>query len=613
MSLQSLNKVIELSAYVQPKISEDKREDWVNYGEDNNYYQFLIERFLNSATNNAIINNICKLIYGEGLYAKDSFQKPEDWANVISIISQEELKKLIIDLYLLGQGSLQVHYNDKHDKVIEIFHIPQQLLRPAKCNEDGEIVTQYYSDNWQDVKKFKPKAFPVFGTSKEKIEILTIQPYSVGMKYFSYVDYQGALDYAVLEEKIAEYLINEVNNGFSPTTVLNFNNGQPADQEKDDITNRIMNQLTGSTGKKLVVSFNDNEATKTTIDSVPLNDAPEHYAYLSEECRTKIMVGHNVVSPLIFGIATSTGFSANADELQNSFTLYENMVIKPKQQLIIDSLKKIFRVNDINLDLAFKSLNPFALDAKIEDNAKQITDAINSLSPLVANKVIESMTNNEIRGLVGLMPISNNQLQTLSSHKTIDDLDVTKYAIDEDLSDYEMIYCEDVDYDTEKYLDEQINDLNNRKESFLSSVLNFVKTGTARPNTKSEQDGEIFKSRYRYVGDTSEKSREFCVKMTKANKLYRKEDIIAMESQAVNAGFGPEGADNYSIWLYKGGGACHHRWQREIYLRKSDVNSPLAKTFTPSQTRKKGEIAPTNNKLVYTRPIDMPNKGFLPK
>lgn len=569
MSLQFSNKVIELSAYVQPKISEDKREDWVNYGEDNNYYQFLIERFLNSATNNAIINNICKLIYGEGLYAKDSYQKPEDWANVISIISQEELKKLIIDLYLLGQGSLQVHYNDKHDKVIEIFHIPQQLLRPAKCNEDGEIVTQYYSDNWQDVKKFKPKPFPVFGTSKEKIEILTIQPYSVGMKYFSYVDYQGALDYAVLEEKIAEYLINEVTNGFSPTTVLNFNNGQPADQEKDDITNRIMNQLTGSTGKKLVVSFNDNEATKTTIDSVPLNDAPEHYAYLSEECRTKIMVGHNVVSPLIFGIATTTGFSANADELQNSFTLYENMVIKPKQQLIIDSLKKIFRVNDINLDLSFKSLNPFKA--------------------------------------------SNSELQTLSSHKTIDDLDVTKYAIDEDLSDYEMIYCEDVDYDTEKYLDEQINDLNNRKEGFLSSVLHFVKTGTSRPNTKSEQDGEIFKSRYRYVGDTSEKSREFCVKMTNANKLYRKEDIIAMESQAVNAGWGAKGADNYSIWLYKGGGACHHRWQREIYLKKSDVNSPLAKTFTPSQTRKAGEIAPTNNKLVYTRPIDMPNKGFLPK
>ena len=492
MSLQFSNKVIELSAYVQPKISEDKREDWVNYGEDNNYYQFLIERFLNSATNNAIINNICKLIYGEGLYAKDSYQKPEDWANVISIISQEELKKLIIDLYLLGQGSLQVHYNDKHDKVIEIFHIPQQLLRPAKCNEDGEIVTQYYSDNWQDVKKFKPKPFPVFGTSKEKIEILTIQPYSVGMKYFSYVDYQGALDYAVLEEKIAEYLINEVTNGFSPTTVLNFNNGQPADQEKDDITNRIMNQLTGSTGKKLVVSFNDNEATKTTIDSVPLNDAPEHYAYLSEECRTKIMVGHNVVSPLIFGIATTTGFSANADELQNSFTLYENMVIKPKQQLIIDSLKKIFRVNDINLDLAFKSLNPFKS--------------------------------------------STSELQTLSKQDDHDELLAYLDVLDGEVVSDEW---ELVDAREFKEYNEPIEDWANRlikpKKDLYTKLAEVI---TSKPSRESNLDKSVYKVRYQYSERYSKpNSRSFCKQMmlrTNKGVVYRLEDIDKASREGVN-------------------------------------------------------------------------------
>ena len=247
------------------------------------------------------------------------------------------------------------------------------------------------------------------------------------------------------------------------------------------------------------------------------------------------------------------------------------MVIKPKQRLIVDAIEQVLNFNKMTLQLAFKSINPFKSDT------------------------IEPQT----------------EVTKLSSQ--IDELDVTKFAIEEDLSDYELIYCEEVDYDNEQYLDEQINALNNKKESFLSSVLHFVKTGTARPNSKSEQDGEMFKSRYRYVGDTTEKSREFCKKMTSSNKLYRKEDIIAMGSQEVNKGWGPEGSDNYSVWLYKGGGACHHKWQREIYLRKSDVNSPLAKTFTPAQTRKAGEIAPTNDKRVYTRPIDMPNKGFLPK
>jgi len=575
MSLQFSNKVIELSAYVQPKISEDKREDWVNYGEDNNYYQFLIERFLNSATNNAIINNICKLIYGEGLYAKDSFQKPEDWANVISIISQEELKKLIIDLYLLGQGSLQVHYNDRHDKVIEIFHIPQQLLRPAKCNEDGEIITQYYSDNWQDVKKFKPKPFPVFGTSKEKIEILTIQPYSVGMKYFSYVDYQGALDYAVLEEKIAEYLINEVTNGFSPTTVLNFNNGQPADQEKDDITNRIMNQLTGSTGKKLVVSFNDNEATKTTIDSVPLNDAPEHYAYLSEECRTKIMVGHNVVSPLIFGIATTTGFSANADELQNSFTLYENMVIKPKQQLIIDSLKKIFRVNDINLDLAFKSLNPFKA--------------------------------------------SNSELQTLSKQDDHDELLAYLDLLDGEVvsDEWELVDAREFKEDNEP-IEDWANRLIKPKKDLYTKLAEVI---TSKPSRESNLDKSVYKVRYQYSERYSKpNSRSFCKQMmlrTNKGVVYRLEDIDKASREGINKQLGHKGQP-YDLFRFKGGVKCGHFWQETLYRLKKKTDGTYVEDKALSSSAEVGSIPksyaprPRGNADSKKAPIDMPNQGHHP-
>jgi len=145
--------------------------------------------------------------------------------------------------------------------------------------------------------------------------------------------------YTVLEEKISEYLINEVTNGFSPTTIVNFNNGTPTDEQKDEIARKTINKLTGSTGKKVVVSFNEDEAKKTTIDSVPLNDAPEHYQYLSDECRSKILTGHCVTSPLIFGIATTTGFSANADELKNSVILFDNMVIRPKQEILLEAKK----------------------------------------------------------------------------------------------------------------------------------------------------------------------------------------------------------------------------------------------------------------------------------
>ena len=144
--------------------------------------------------------------------------------------------------------------------------------------------------------------FRSFGFSKEQVEIVFIQPYSVGMKYFSYVDYQGAIPYAVLEEEVAEYLINEVQNGFSGTKVVNFNNGVPTPEEQDTISRKVLSKLTGSRGQKVIVAFNSNQESKTTVDDLPLNDAPEHYSYLSEECMRKIMLGHNVTSPLLFEI-----------------------------------------------------------------------------------------------------------------------------------------------------------------------------------------------------------------------------------------------------------------------------------------------------------------------
>jgi hypothetical protein len=575
------NNIIQLSSYTAPVIVENNKNEWVEYGEDNNYYQFLIERYSNSATNNAVINNICRLIYGQGLTATDSAMKPNEWAQLLSILKEDDLRRIIFDLYALGQCALQIHYDKGHKAITRAFHTPIQLLRPEKCNKDGDIVGYFYSDNWTDPKKYVPKRFDSFGTSKKEVEILYLAPYSAGMKYFSNVDYQGGIDYALLEEKIAEYLINEVSNSFAPTTIVNFNNGSPTDEQKDEISAQVIGKLTGSKGKKVVISFNDNENTKTTVDTIPLQDAADHYSYLSDESTAKILRSHNVTTPLLFGVTSASGFSSNADEMKTGALLFENMVIKPKQQMIVEMLKKVLSFNGVSLNLKFKTLNPLQGDE--------------------------------------LQPVQDVKMSAQ------DELDVAKYGEDIDLDEWVLVDSREVDYDLEDELDAELEKLN--EPTTLSKVLNLVKTGTARPNANSIQDGKLFKHRYRYVGEITEKSRLFCKKMIQANKVYRKEDIVRMSNEIVNetrtrsdgtvGGLGPRGATTYDVFFYKGGGACHHKWVRETYLRKSDVNSPIAqkymKEFRPSIARKLGEIVPVNDKKVYTRPIDMPNKGFLPK
>jgi hypothetical protein len=575
--------IIDLAKYEAPTISESKRNDWVTYGENNDYFNFLIDRYKNSTTNNAIINNISRLIYGRGLFAIDANRKPNEYAQMMALFNQDCLRKLAFELKALGQCAIQVHYSKDHSKIVKAYHIPVQLLAPEKCNKDGEIEAYYYSDNWEDTRKFEPKRFSSFGFSKDEVEILYIKPYSLGMKYFSYVDYQGALSYALLEEEVSTYLINEVQNSFSGTKVVNFNNGVPTPEQQEQITSQVLSKLTGTKGRKVIVSFNDNAETKTTVEDIPLNDAPEHYTYLSEECLRKIMLGHNITSPLLFGIATSTGFSSNADELKNSSILFDNMVIKPFQDILIDGLDKILSYNGISLKLAFRTLQPLEFtDLENAQNQEQIAEETGT-------------------------QLSKDSFVAQSLIDLGEDAQENWILIDENA----------VDYDNDDKENETLS--KEPKQSLLSKVYNFVSTGDARPNIRSKQDEVIdgikFITRYVYQGHTTANSREFCRKMMQVNKIYRKEDILKMSTQAVNAGWGPEGADTYDIFFYKGGGNCSHRWNKRVYATFSgkaiDVNDPKLKQVAVRKAEKLGYVI-KNDKLVSTLPKDMPYNGFLP-
>jgi hypothetical protein len=584
--------VFNFESHKPPTSTESKRDNWVEFGDDNDYFQYLIDRYNNSTTNNSVINSINKLIYGRGLDATDSNKKPNDYAQMKMLFRAEVLKCVIADYKLLGQGYFQLIYNKAKNAIVRVEHVPSQLLRAEKCNDKGEIEAYYYSDNWQETKKFPPKRIPAFGFGDQTLELLCVRDYSVGQKYYSNVDYIGALAYATLEEEIADYLINDVQNGFSPTSVINFNNGVPDEEKQSLIASDVKRKLSGSNGAKIVVAFNSDETKKTTIDSVPLNDAPAHYQYLSEESRGKILLGHSITSGLLFGIPSNNGFSSNADELKNASILFDNLVIRPKQYRVLEALDTILAFNNVTLNLYFKTLQPLEF---IDQN------------PMISKDEMEEET--------GLK---------LSSH--IDKLNVEEYGAEMNPDEWELIDSRPVSYEDEERLDAELEALNNPQKSIMSKVWEFVTTGVARPDLKSEQDGKLFASRYRYTGEISADSREFCQKMIKANKLYRKEDIIRMgEKPNTNPGFGPRGADTYDIFLYKGGGACHHFWTRETYKRFVDPRRKGAEKITPSEARKAGEILPNpfdksdgkgyrkDNNLVYKAPIDMPNKGFLPK
>tara|TARA_B110000285_G_scaffold203670_1_gene239959 strand:+ start:3440 stop:5194 length:1755 start_codon:yes stop_codon:yes gene_type:complete len=577
--------ILNLASYNRPKIVEDKRKDWVNYGDNNDYYSYLIELYTNSTTNHAIISAISNMIYGKGLDALDSSSKPDEYAAMKSIFSDQCLRKITLDLKLLGEACFQIVY--KKGKVLEAEHFPRQTLRAEKMTEDGHIEAYYYHPNWAKINpNDKPKRIKAFGFGNgTESEVKIVKKYVSGYDYYCPVDYQGALAYAELESEIADYLMNDVQNGFSGSKVVNFNNGVPNEEQQHQIKNDVLKKLTGAKGEKVIIAFNNNVESKTTVDDLPLNDAPTHYEYLSNECSNKLIVGHRVTSPLLLGIRTeNNGLGSNADEIKTAALLFDNITIKPYQELLTECMSDILALNGISLKLYFKTLQPLAFietDNLITDEAREEETGV-KLSAEMPNEIAD-------------------ELIVLGE--------------DEDLENWTLVDERPVDYDQEEALDKMIG---------------LASTGTARPNAKSKQDGEVeemkFKVRYQYSplettkkkdkkGKIKNVSRDFCINMVAQAKIYRKEDIVQMSKKAVNAGWGEGGADLYDIWLYKGGGACHHFWMRKTYMAvnvQPDVNNPNSE-ISVNKAKKEGFKPDINDSKVAKRPVDMPNQGFVNK
>ena len=211
---QSEVQIVNLSTYTSPKIKEVRGKEWVSYGEDNNYYQYLIDRYNGSPTNNAAINGLSEMIYGKGLDATDSNRKPNEYAQMMSLLKKDCVRKLVYDLKLMGSCAMQIIYSKDRTKVAQVEHFPIETLRAEKCNEEGDIEAYYYFKDWTSIKPTdEPKRIPCFGYSRESIEIYVVKPYRAGFYYYSPVDYQGGLQYSELEEEISNYHLNNILNG----------------------------------------------------------------------------------------------------------------------------------------------------------------------------------------------------------------------------------------------------------------------------------------------------------------------------------------------------------------------------------------------------------------
>ena len=607
---------INLTNEVQPKSVEVNGADWIGFGDGeykNNYPQYIIDLYNNSATNSAIINATSAMIAGEDFICEDS----KDLAQYVELkkflaavngqeSAHELFVKLAFDLKLQGAYAINVIWSKDKTKIAELHHIPVEQVRIGVPDEDGKVPCYYICSDWTQYRKkeYAPKHIAPFNMMdrSEGSQLLYSGLYCPAMELYHTPDYVASTNWIQIDNLTSDFHLNNITNGFSGSYFINFANGVPTREERVQIERQIAKKFTGANNAgKFVLTFSDDANSKPEIVPIAVSDADKQYTVLNELTIQNIMIGHRVTSPMLLGVKTE-GQLGGRNELLQAYELYMNSVVKPFQNQLLKTFKKLLAINGVTIPLSIKDVQP-----------------LNSMFD--AETLKEVLTQDEIREELGYEPLEKQEEtvaeeQNLAEYTELDKF-LTEFGEEEDLDNWELVDEDDAegehpDFDFEYNLEK----------------LELANTGRAIPRAKSEQDGtdregNLYRVRYYYNEDKGLKrekegnSREFCKKMLAANKVYRKEDILRMGKMPVNKGWGAGGADTYSIWLYKGGGNCHHRWYRRIYVTKMG-EKPLNtdKVVSVAKARSAGfkpEPQKKSERSVAIAPKRRADKGFIRK
>jgi hypothetical protein len=607
-------ELLKLKEYQERSYEERPSNDgYVQYGDDNLFPQYLIDLYKSSATHNALCTSIAYMIFGDGVQADtlEARLKIEEWG------LQDEVRKACLDLKIQGGFALEVVYSIDRTTISKVRHCPFENIRSGEVDQDEKVNYYYYSKDWSD-KQCEPEMVCGFNPEKaveHPVQILYIKPFSPGSYYYPKPDYIGSIDYIELDKEIGKYHINNIKNGLAPSFSIHFKNGVPSQEERFKIRNDIERQLAGATNAgKFIVTYSDSPERKPDFEPFPLSDAHNQYQFLSEEVVGKIMVGHRVTSPMMFGVM-APGKLGGGMELKTAEEIFSSEVIEPYQMVVTNALQSIF--NAAGASSTITLYKPEAEEANVEVSYTgiQISSAVDIISKVgtgeltgpQAIQILVAMLGFDRTTAEGLF--AGEQPQTLPKPEEVAMSEVVdlNLACDfliemgEELDDeWELIDARKVDYETEAVQD---------------AMWTFATVPSGKPQAKSEQDNDLVKVRYAYMpkktGINGNESRDFCSRMVSAgDRVWRKEDIQFASDRAVNPGWGPNGADTYDLFLYKGGGSCQHFWERRTYLRKN--NKRVSVNRARQIIREAGlEPLEQNDARVAKRTRDQVNRGFL--
>jgi len=348
-------QVLTFAEAKQPEYKEKKGEGYMQYGQNNDYPQYLLDLFNKSAKHNAIIRGKVNYIVGNGWAGEQAIVQKVNRDETLNDLT----KKVALDLELFGGAYIQVIWSVMGGQVAELWHCDYTKIRTNKDN------TQFwYKEDWKATRnQEKAEIYNAFNPANPQgVQILYVKEYRPGMNVYSLPGYFGALNYIESDVEVSKHVLGNAQTGFSASKLITLPNGEPSPEEKRLVSRQFDNMYTGADGKKYLLAFVNDLTRKPIVDDLGASDlTKEDFGRVDELIQTNIFSGHQITSPDLFGIAVP-GQLGNRQQLRDSYEIFNNTYVRYKQMQIEGVFNMLGQYAGVTEELKLQPVDPIGID-----------------------------------------------------------------------------------------------------------------------------------------------------------------------------------------------------------------------------------------------------------
>lgn len=344
MMFRAINQEVDTNIVLP--VEKDSKRGFIEWGENNDYPQYIDGLYKNVATLRSIIEGTIDFVLGDGIEVDDPV-----W-NVCVNNDGDTIEDLMRDItrdYLKYGGFAINVLRNKEGKVGSLYYIPLERLR-----FDEKRTEFYYSKDWSKSSgRVKFGVYPKFDENGNDVNSIFVYTNNKSDVYPS-PKWAASVKAAEIERQVNDYHLNSIVNGFSASYLISMNNGIPSEEEADEIEMNMIEKFTGSgNGGRLVINFANDKDHSAELSKLETEDAGEKYKSLIERTKSELFTAFRA-TPNLFGLPTATGFST--EEYMEAFKLYNRTAVRPVQNILVRTINKL-----INKEM---TIYPFSLEDK---------------------------------------------------------------------------------------------------------------------------------------------------------------------------------------------------------------------------------------------------------